>query len=1179
VLVANRGEIACRIIRSAKALGLRSVAVYSDADAGAPHTALADDAVHLSGTAPAQTYLNIELIIEAAKATGAGAIHPGYGFLSESADFARAVGEAGLIFVGPTPEHLELFGDKHTARQAAERVGVPLLAGSGLLDDADDAVAAAGVIGYPVMLKATSGGGGIGLQPCADDLQVRAAFARVRRLAETNFGSSGVFLERFVERARHVEVQVFGDGEGKVVCLGDRDCTVQRRNQKVVEEAPAPAVPDDVRDLLHRTARELCASVSYRSAGTVEFIYDADRGAVSFLEVNTRLQVEHPVTEETTGIDLVGWMLRLAQGEKGFLTDAEPVGHAVEARIYAEDPVLDFQPSAGLVTRAEFPADVRVDGWVETGQTVSTAYDPLLAKVIARGVDRADAFAKLAAALAETRIDGVQTNLGQLRAIVADARVLAAGHATSDSFVDSEPRIDVLRGGTSTTVQDWPGRVGYWQVGVPPSGPMDDRAFRAGNTALGNPEGVPGLECTLEGPVLRFSSSATMCVTGAPAVVTVDGMPVPQWEPVDVAAGSVVDIAAPPGPGMRTYLLVRGGFDVPAYLGSAATFTAGAFGGHGGRALRAGDVLRPGSAAPTKPVAAVCPDFQPHWEIEVSEGPHAAPEFLTREGLDRFYETDWTVHTQSARNGVRLNGPKQLWARPDGGDAGLHPSNVHDTAYSIGAVNVSGDTPVLLGPDGPSLGGFICPVTVVSGSRWKVGQLRPGDTVRFCPVSEDAAAELHKPGPQPKSLIGGSDGDDGVLARLEPSDSTPSVTYRRSGHDNLLVEYGPMTLDLGLRIRVHALMKALDDLAPAGIVDITPGVRSLHVHTDPDVLPLRRLLGLLREAESAIPPTASLSVPSRTIHLPLSFDDPSIHEAIDRYQTNVRDDAPWNPDNIEFIRRINGLSTVDDVRDIVFAASYLVLGLGDVYLGAPAATPLDPRHRLVTTKYNPARTWTPEGGVGIGGAYMCVYGMESPGGYQLIGRTVPIWSGLRQYGPFVQGVPWLLRFFDRVSFFPVGSEELLDLRADLKAGRAELAIGDGEFVLADHERFLADNAGEIAEFKARQGAAFDAERQAWQAAGEFDPRPEPEPIPPAEVTVPPGGSLVEAPLSASVWQIDARPGDTVVAGQSLMRLEAMKLEVVVRAPVDGVVADILVAPGQHLDAGHALVVIARQEAA
>ncbi|KAA9162686.1 urea carboxylase [Amycolatopsis acidicola] len=1184
VLIANRGEIACRLLRTARELGLRTVAVYSDEDAGSPHTRLADDAVHLNG---AETYLDVAGILGAMRATGAQAVHPGYGFLSENTAFAKAVDEAGYVFVGPTPRQLDLFGDKHTARSAAAAAGVPLLPGSGLLTTADAAAAEADRIGYPVILKATSGGGGIGLRPCSDESALREAFGQVRRMAETHFGDAGVFVERYVTRARHVEVQVFGDGKGTVLGLGDRDCTLQRRNQKVVEEAPAPDLPADLRARMHESARALCVSVSYRGAGTVEFVYDVVRQEVAFLEVNTRLQVEHPVTEAVTGIDLVAWQFRLARGEdvlSGFGPDGPPIrGHAVQARVYAEDPARDFRPSSGLLTRVEFPPGPRVDTWIETGQRVGTAYDPLLAKIITQAPDRAAAFGLLGEALGRTRIDGLHTNLALLRALCADDRVRAVTHDTGTcaTVTGTDARIDVLRAGTSTTVQDWPGRTGYWQVGVPPSGPMDDLSFRAGNQALGNPEGAPGLECTFEGPRLFFRSPATICVTGAPAEVSVDGRPVSHWEPITVDSGSTVDIGVAAGPGMRSYLLVRGGLDVPEYLGSAATFTAGEFGGHGGRALRTGDTLYPAPVPADAPAPRPVPvaeraHLETHWRIEVSEGPHAAPEFLTRDGLDRFYGTDWTVHPQSARNGVRLAGPKQLWARSDGGEAGLHPSNVHDTAYSVGAVNVSGDTPVLLGPDGPSLGGFICPVTVVSGSRWKLGQLRPGDTVRFVPVPEHAAAALHSR-PGPTLITTGSDGDDGVLARL---DGAPPVTYRRGGHDNLLVEYGPMTLDLGLRLRVHALMDALAEHAPPGIVDTTPGVRSLHLHTDPAVLPLRTLLGLLTELEENLPPTNALRVPSRSVRLPMSFDDPSIHEAIGRYEAGVRDDAPWNPDNIEFIRRINGLATTGEVRDIVFDAEYLVLGLGDVYLGAPAATPLDPRHRLVTTKYNPARTWTPEAGVGIGGANLCVYGMESPGGYQLIGRTVPIWSGLRQYGPFEPGIPWLLRFFDRIGFYPVEPAELLDLRADLLAGRHELDITGGEFVLADHERALAAHAPEIAAFRERQHTAFRAERDAWQAAGEFDDRPEPAPAATTALfTTAPGTSLVEAPLSATVWAVDVRPGDVVTAGQPIARLEAMKLEVSVRAPADGTIAELLVTPGQHLDAGHGIAVLTERKAA
>jgi urea carboxylase len=426
-----------------------------------------------------------------------------------------------------------------------------------------------------------------------------------------------------------------------------------------------------------------------------------------------------------------------------------------------------------------------------------------------------------------------------------------------------------------------------------------------------------------------------------------------------------------------------------------------------------------------------------------------------------------------------------------------------------------------------------------------------------------------------------TDADDGVLARFPVTDTAPEVVHRRGADDNILVEYGPMSLDLGLRMRVHTLAAHLAEHRPPGLVDITPGVRSLHLHTDPDVLPLRTLLGLLKEAETALPPSDRLTVPSRAVHLPLSFDDPTVGEAIARYEASVRDDAPWNPSNIEFIRRINGLDSTDDVRRAVFDAEYLVLGLGDVYLGAPAATPLDPRHRLVTTKYNPARTWTPEAGVGIGGAYLCIYGMESPGGYQLIGRTVPIWGGLRPQSYFDGGIPWLLRFFDRVVWHPVEAAELLDIRADLAAGRRGLDIRPGTFSLAEHERFLAENAASIAAFRARQSAAFEAERQAWEAAGEFADRAEPVAetavAPPPQL--PPGARRVDAPLSSLGWKIEAAPGTRVEAGQPLIVLEAMKMEVVVRAPAPGVVADVLVRPGEQIAAGAPLTSVIGEEAA
>ena len=401
VLVANRGEIACRIIATLRRMGIRSVAVYSEADETTEAVLRADDAV-LIGPAPATaSYLDIEAVITAARATGVDAIHPGYGFLAERADFAQAVEDAGLVFIGPTVEQLEAFGTKHIARQLAEEAGVPLLPGSGLVANAREAVAAAREAGYPVVLKATAGGGGIGMHVCADDDEVRASFDRARRQAASAFGDAGVYLERYLTAARHVEVQLFGDGDGTVVVVGDRDCSLQRRHQKVLEEAPAPNLPEALRARIHDAARSLGERVRYRSAGTVELLVDVEAEVVAFLELNARLQVEHPVTEATTGVDLVEWMVRLAGGDRTFLHEpGAPNGHAIEARVYAEDPGNDHRPSAGLVTEVRWPEGARVDTWIVAGTEVTPHYDPLLAKVIVHGASRADAVARLAEALA-----------------------------------------------------------------------------------------------------------------------------------------------------------------------------------------------------------------------------------------------------------------------------------------------------------------------------------------------------------------------------------------------------------------------------------------------------------------------------------------------------------------------------------------------------------------------------------------------------------------------------------------------------------------------------------------------------------------------------------------------------------------------------------------------------------
>ncbi|MFT4200288.1 5-oxoprolinase/urea amidolyase family protein [Gordonia sp. (in: high G+C Gram-positive bacteria)] len=656
--------------------------------------------------------------------------------------------------------------------------------------------------------------------------------------------------------------------------------------------------------------------------------------------------------------------------------------------------------------------------------------------------------------------------------------------------------ITVVRPGPQTTVQDWPGRVGYWKVGVPPSGPMDDLSFRLANLAAGNPETAAGLEATLAGPALRFEEPAVVAVTGAPVRVTVDGRAVPQWMPITVEAGQILDIGPVGSIGMRVYLAVAGGIGAEDYLGSRSTFTMGHFGGHGGRALAEGDALTVGPT-PTGRARRILGDEVPAltntWNLAVTIGPHTAPEFFTDEDMADILGTDYEVHFNSDRTGVRLIGPQPRWARADGGEAGLHPSNIHDNAYSVGALDFTGDTPILLGPDGPSLGGFVCPVTVVSAQRWKLGQLKPGDTVRFVAVRADETASPAHVGTarratMPDVLSAGRDEDNGILARSQTADGATTVTYRRSGDDNILVEYGDMTLDLALRARVHALAERIEADRPRGLADLTPGIRSLQVKADPDVWNQRAMLDWLRECESQLPPAQDLVVPSRTVELPLSWDDPATREAIERYMLGVRDDAPWCPWNIEFIRRMNGLDSVDNVYRTVFDADYLVLGLGDVYLGAPVAVPLDPRHRLVTTKYNPARTWTPENAVGIGGAYLCIYGMEGPGGYQFVGRTTQVWNHRHPLPApgFDPDHPWLLRFFDRIRWYPVDADELLDMRADVAAGRGNSTrITEGTFSLSEHQAFLDANAADIAATRASMEAARDEERRRWSESGEF----------------------------------------------------------------------------------------------
>lgn len=539
------------------------------------------------------------------------------------------------------------------------------------------------------------------------------------------------------------------------------------------------------------------------------------------------------------------------------------------------------------------------------------------------------------------------------------------------------------------------------------------------------------------------------------------------------------------------------------------------------------------------------------------------------------------IRLHSSRTGVRLIGPKPEWARTDGGEAGLHPSNLHDNAYAIGTIDFTGDMPIILGPDGPSLGGFVCPATIIKADIWKMGQLKAGDKVKFIPVGLEAAQDLEQ------KQIAALEALTSYVACLEPEKPTSAIiatlgakdkleldiVYRLSGENNLLVEYGPQSIDLRLRFRVHALMLKLQELALPEILDLTPGIRSLQIHFDNLKLPLSDLLELLKKLEQSMQNLDKMRVPSRIVYLPVSWDDEQTRLAIQKYDELVRKNAPWYPSNIEFIRRINGLPDIDAVKDIIFNATYLVYGLGDVYLGAPVATPIDPRHRLVTTKYNPARTWTPENAVGIGGAYMCVYGMEGPGGYQFFGRTLQMWNRSHVTQEFVK--PWLLRFFDQIRFFEVTHDELMDIRHKFPLGQYHLRIEETEFGLEDYQRIIDEHGPEIVKAKERQQKAFDLEYQSWVANGQasFSSEDSAALAEATELELKDNEIAIESIISCNVWKLLVKEGDTVKIGDPVMIVESMKMEIEITSTANGVVKSILKKAGSDVHSGQRLLIV------
>lgn len=1232
LLIANRGEISCRAQKACADLSLPCVAVFTEPDAMSLHVLNAQESVCL-GKSPKE-YLNADRILEVCKETGADAVFPGYGFLSENAEFSERCEAAGIAFIGPTGETMRQFSQKHTARELAEKAGVPVLPGTSLLTSGEEALEAAKTIGLPVLLKATGGGGGIGIHMCRTEEEVAQNFASAARQGAAAFGDAGVFVEKYVEHARHIEIQIFGDGQGTIVTFPERECSIQRRHQKVLEETPSPFVSarPEIRAALRDAASRLGSAIKYRSAGTVEFILDDETGLFYFLEVNTRLQVEHGITEMVSGVDLVCWQFQLQGAPRPAGIDAravlptdlaaidiEPTGHAIEVRVCAEDPANDYRPCTGTLGEVAWPQNARVDTWVETGSEVPAYYDSLLAKVMVHCPEGREASTvAMISALDSTYLRGVTTNLELLREIVA-AKKYAAG-ATTTKFLEGFPyvahSIQVVEPGLMTTVQDYPGRVAKWAVGVPPSGPMDDLSHRLANAIVGNADNAAALEVTLSGPTLKFLAPGVVAVCGAEAPVTVDGVAVPQWQSFKVEAGQLVKVGATSG-GSRTYIAIAGGVDVPEYLGSKSTFPGAVMGGHQGRALRAGDMLpmgltkTPAAVGAQVPIAwrPVAPAADAPWEVAVLPGPQADPDYFTREDVKTFFSTTFKVHHNSNRLGIRLDGPRPQFAREGGGEGGSHPSNVLDHVYAIGTINYTGDMPVVLTVDGPSLGGFACPATILTTEQWKMGQVRPGDGIIFKATTIEAgvAARLgtdklvqlvcsvgrgEMSGADAEGALGGfapqlppCPPTQAILWEMPAEGSHPGAILRLAGDRYVFLEWGPMELDLNLRVRVQQFEDWLAAAAVSGVIETSPGVRSVMIEYDQRVLPLTDLIELIKRAEAEMVPSAEVKMPVRIVHLPMAFDDKWNKEAISRYTRSVRPEAPYLPSNIEFIAKNNGLQgdPLDAVHKVVFDASYMVMGLGDVYLGAPCAVPVDPRHRLVVPKYNPARTFTPEGAVGIGGVFMCIYGMDSPGGYQLIGRTLPIWNSFTRAGPFEKNKPWLLRNFDQVRYYEVSEDELEQLRTDFKNGRLDLKIENDVLDMTKYNAMIEETKEEVAVMRATQAAAM-AEQMAIdvEQLARIDSKAS---LPVSSSMASMGGEggddpyigrdgeAVRAAVTGTVWEVKAEIGQQVAVGDTLLVLEAMKMEYAVVATSAGKVVDIAVGSGDMVQQGASLCLV------
>lgn len=802
----------------------------------------------------------------------------------------------------------------------------------------------------------------MGLLACSDEKGVREAFNTVKSRGETLFKNSGLFIEKYFPAAHHIEVQVFGNGQGQAIHFGERECSIQRRHQKVIEECPSPfltkANRPELREKLGSASVRLAESINYGSAGTIEYLVDDATGDFFFLEMNTRLQVEHGITELCYGVDLVELMLKQADAElcgKGGLAGdylhslqpKGPTGAAIEVRVYAENPAKNYAPSPGTlqeVSWKEVPGS-RIDGWVHTGTKVTSFYDPLLAKVMVHAPERDEAISRMTEMLEGSKIFGPPTNIEFLTEILQDSTFQGGRTITKflDTFEYKPHAIDVIQGGAYTLVEDWPGRPTVGK-GFSHAGPMDPVAFRIANALVGNSTGKEGLEITLSGPDLRFLGPAIVALCGAPMEAKLDGKPIPMWTRIKIEAGQRLTVGKTTGGGCRSYLGIYGGLpSIATWFGSKSTAPMTSVGGYQGRALAAGDLLMltkdlPEIHGELRLPEHLIPSYPAEWDLFFMPGPYDEG-FITPDSIEEFYNSTYTVSHNAARGGIRLLGPKPKWARSGGGEGGAHPSNVIEYGYPVGTLNWTGDDPCLFPVDAPDFGGFVSATTLIKADYWRMGQMKAGNKLRFRRISyEDAIAKrkevegflqqihdacngkakfedvspLKYEGFPPSTENKGW--QSALIHQIPEKGSQPLVSYRQGGDDFLLIDYGYGSFDLNYRCRAVALLRKLKE--GTGDISFANGTlhtgmaagNSLMLYFDSLKLPRPKLLDHLLKLETELGDLSEAKFPSRKYKLPITFESQRQKDSLQRYMETQRPYASYLPDPMEFVAKNNAFT-------------------------------------------------------------------------------------------------------------------------------------------------------------------------------------------------------------------------------------------------------------------------------